>query len=158
MTSGGKWLAKPAFPGDDGSPDLALRAQFASPTAVLVQQLQTTRLLVAVVTVRNEVQEEATDKSSHLATVSMINAAGQKGLLAFTGVDSLTKWDPAARPVPVLGAEAAQSALDDGAKALVIDVAGPHRYVVTGPALLELAAGANQSNSTFPTDGTPAGY
>jgi hypothetical protein len=70
----------------------------------------------------------------------MINDAGQKGLLAFTGVDSLANWDPAARPVPVLGAEAAQSAIADGAEALVIDVAGPQRYVVTGIALVELAA------------------
>jgi hypothetical protein len=40
----------------------------------------------------------------------------------------------------VLGAEAAQSAIADGAEALVIDVAGPQRYVVTGIALVELAA------------------
>ena len=140
MTSGGKKLARPAFADDDGAPDLELRTELISPTPSLIARLKTSRLLVAVVAVTGETGSEGTDKSSHLAAVSMINDAGQKGLLAFTGVDSLAIWDPSARPVPVLGAEAGQAAIADGAMALVIDVAGPQRYVVTGIALVELAA------------------
>ena len=75
-----------------------------------------------------------------MAVVSMVNAAGERGLLAFTGLDALTRWDPQARPVPVTGPMAAQAALDDGATALVIDVSGPVRLVVTGPDLRLLAA------------------
>jgi len=139
MTSGGKELARPAFADDDGSPDLVLRTALIAPTGSLIALLKTSRLLVAVVSVAGESSADGSEKSSHLAAVSMINDAGQKGLLAFTGVDSLAIWDPTARPVPVLGAEAAQSAIADGAEALVIDVAGPQRYVVTGIALVELA-------------------
>lgn len=140
MASGGKELARPAFADDDGSPDLELRTSLISPSDSLIALLKTSRLLVAVVAVADETSADGSDKSSHLAAVSMINDAGQKGLLAFTGVDSLAIWDPSARPVPVLGVEAAQSAIADGAEALVIDVAGPQRYVVTGIALIELAA------------------
>jgi len=77
--------------------------------------------------------------------VSMISAAGHKGLLAFTGLDSMARWDPAARPVPVTGEAAAQAALDDGAQALVIDVLGPARVVVTGADLVNLAATMRRS-------------
>ena len=139
MTSGGKKLARPAFADDDGAPDLELRTELISPTPSLIARLKSSRLLVAVVAIADETSADGTHKSSHLAAVSMINDAGQKGLLAFTGVDSLAVWDPAARPVPVLGTEAAKSAIADGASALVIDVAGPKRYVVTGIALVELS-------------------
>jgi hypothetical protein len=74
-----------------------------------------------------------------MAVVSMISAAGEKGLLAFTGVDAMAQWDSAARPVAVTGAAAAQAALDDGAQALVIDVLGPARTVIAGPDLVALA-------------------
>jgi hypothetical protein len=79
------------------------------------------------------------DKDSHMAVVSMVNAAGERGLLAFTGVDAMQAWDPAARPVPVSGMAAAQAALDDGNAALVLDVCGPHRRVVAGAELERLA-------------------
>ena len=139
MTSGGKKLARPAFPDDDGAPDLALRAALVAPTAAVFDTLKTARLLAAIIAVPGEIGSDGSDKSSHLAAVSMINATGQKGLLVFTGLDSLATWDPSARPVPVLGWQVAQSAIEEGAQALVIDVAGPHRFVVTGAALVELA-------------------
>lgn len=98
------------------------------------------RLLVAVVAVADERSADGGDKDSHMAVVSMVNAAGQRGLLAFTGLDALRQWDADARPVPVRGADAARAALQDGADALVIDVAGPQRVVVSGPHLQALAA------------------
>lgn len=137
---GGRSLAGPAFPNDDGSADPDLRALLAQPEADLVDRLRTGRLLVAVVAVADEVDEAGGDKSSHMAVVSMISASGEKGLLAFTGLDSLARWDPAARPVPVTGIDAAQAALDDGAQALVIDVLGPARAIIAGPDLRALAS------------------
>jgi hypothetical protein len=74
-----------------------------------------------------------------MAVVSMVNERGERGLLAFTGVDSLASWNPEARPVPAWGREVARAALDDGAAAVVIDVTGPTRRVLTGSALLALA-------------------
>ncbi|MDA3021255.1 MAG: SseB family protein [Actinomycetota bacterium] len=141
MTPGGKKLARPLSPTDDGAPDLALRAELVAPTAAVIEILKSARLLAAVVVVPDEIGTAGPDKSGHLASVSMINATGEKGLLAFTGLDSLASWDRSARPVPVLGISAAKSAIEDGAQALVIDVAGPHRFVVTGAALIALAGG-----------------
>ena len=94
-------LASPANPADDGSAAEDLRALLRRPTSpeALVDALAHGRLLVAVSAVLEDTDESGEEKSSHMAVVSMINAAGEKGLLAFTGVDSMTAWDPAARPV-----------------------------------------------------------
>jgi hypothetical protein len=136
----GRSLAAPAFPDDDGSADEDLRRALADIGADHVSALRSARLLVPIVAVADEVDESGADKASHMAVVSMVNASGQRGLLAFTGLDSMHGWDPAARPVPVLGADAARAALEDGAAALVIDLLGPHRIVLSGPSLSALAA------------------
>ena len=135
----GRTLAGPAFPDDDGCADPTLRELLAVQPPSWVEQLRSRRLLVAVVAVADEVDAAGADKGSHMAVVSMISAAGEKGLLAFTGVDAMAQWDSAARPVAVTGAAAAQAALDDGAQALVIDVLGPARAVIAGPDLVALA-------------------
>lgn len=137
---GGRSLASPAFPDDDGSADPALRTGLASGSPDLPALLAGARLLVAVVPVLDE-RDDATgaDKRSSMAIVSMVNARGQRGLLAFSGTDALAAWDPQARPVPVSARDAARAAIDDGAEALVIDVAGPVRRVLEGAALRALA-------------------
>ena len=50
-------------------------------------------------------------------------------------------WDPQARPVPVRAQLAAQAAIQEGAAALLVDVAGPTRLVVEGVDLEGLARG-----------------
>ena len=104
----------------------------------MLRALASSRLLVAVMAVADEVDVGGSDKSSHMAVVSMVNAAGDKGLLAFTGLDSMAAWNPEARPVPVPARAAAEAALADGAQALVIDVAGPARVVIPAAVLPEL--------------------
>jgi hypothetical protein len=76
-----------------------------------------------------------------MAAVLMRGRDGRLALLAFTGTSALQQWDPQARPVPVPMAQAAQSALNDDAAALVLDVAGPVRFVVEGEDLRALAEG-----------------
>ncbi len=104
----------------------------------MLRVLARSRLLVAVMAVADEVAEDGSDKSSHMAVVSMVNAAGEKGLLAFTGLDSMALWNPDARPVPVPAPAAAEAAIADGAQALVIDVAGPARLVIPADMLSDL--------------------
>ncbi|WP_457205768.1 SseB family protein, partial [Nocardioides sp. P5_C9_2] len=53
----------------------------------------------------------------------------------------LTSWDAGARPVPVATRLAARSAVQEGAAALVVDIAGPATAVVEGDDLTRLAAG-----------------
>lgn len=76
-----------------------------------------------------------------MAAVSIQRPDGRRGMLAFTGVEPLRRWDPAARPLPVTAREAAETALADGADALLVDLAGPVRLVLEGEDLAAVAAG-----------------
>jgi hypothetical protein len=83
----------------------------------------------------------AHDKTSDMATVLLQGADGRMALLAFSGMPALQAWDADARPVPVTARTAAQAALQDGAAAIVVDVAGPAPFVVESQDLEGLAQG-----------------
>ena len=144
-------IPDPGFAGDDGSvaPEVAdaLRRYDADPRRHLeaLAVLQHVRVLVPVVAVLGEVEHDehgrAHDKTSDMATVLVEGADGRKALLAFTGTEPLQRWNPEARPVPVALRVAAQSAVQDGADALVLDIAGPALFPVEGGALRSLAEG-----------------
>lgn len=108
---------------------------------LVLELLMGARLLVAVVATADTVDDAGADKDSHMSVVSMVSPSGERGLLAFTGLDSMALWDPQARPVPILAPDAARAALDDGTTAIVIDVLGPARHVVSGQRLAFLAKG-----------------
>lgn len=147
-------LLAPAYPDDTGAAPAAVSealaaydARRADPDAYaeVVAALQAGRLLVPVVAVLGEAEVDGAgltrDKSSEMAAVLLTGADGRLALLAFTGVESLAAWDPEARPVPVLSQLAAQSAIQEGAAAVVVDVAGPVPFVLEGEDLQGLAAG-----------------
>jgi hypothetical protein len=144
-------IPDPGFAGDDGSaaPELtaALTAWQRDPSTYVeaLAVLQRSRLLVPVIAVLGEVEYDgaglAREKDSDMATVLVQGADGRLALLAFTATGSLAGWDPQARPVPVAAQVAAQSAVQDGAAALVVDLAGPVRFVVEGDDLRGLAEG-----------------
>ncbi|MCH1868966.1 SseB family protein [Nocardioides sp. CFH 31398] len=141
-------IPDPGFAGDDGAADPALLATLAAagtdPAAALAA-LGTSRLLVPVTAVAGEVETGpdglAREKDSDMAVVLMRGRDGRLALLAFSGTESLARWDPGARPVPVAGRTAARAAREDDAEALVVDVAGPTPYVVEGDDLVGLAEG-----------------
>ena len=144
-------IPDPGFAGDDGAAPAELVAAMAAwdadprtfPEALAA--LQRSRLLVPVVAVLGEVEHDAAglahDKSSDMAAVLMRGGDGRLALLAFTGTAALAAWDAAARPVPVPAQVAARSALQDGATALLVDVAGPVPCVIEGEDLEGLAGG-----------------
>jgi hypothetical protein len=145
-------LADPAYPGDDGSaaPEVAeaMAAYDADPEAghrPALAVLQDSRLLVPVVATLGEVEHDerglAHDKSSDMAAVLITGRDGRRALLSFTSTDSLRTWNPDARPVGVSTRQAARAALQDGADALVVDVAGPVLFAVEGQELRDLAEG-----------------
>ena len=130
-------IPDPGFPGDVGVADPGVldamdhyrAGEMSLPE--LIERLQGTRLLVPVVAVLDSLSTDdeaeghghghVVEKDSHMAAVSMINPDGRRGLLAFTGVESLNHWDAAARPVPVTFEAALEAARSDGADALVLD-------------------------------------
>jgi hypothetical protein len=136
-------LPDPGFAGDDGAAAPALVAALAAYDARpesrehwlrAVSALQDARLLVPVVAVA---EEGGTD----MAAVLMQGRSGRTALLAFTGQESMSAWDARARPVPVTAPDAAKAALQNGAEALLVDVAGPVLFPLEGEDLGSLAAG-----------------
>jgi SseB protein N-terminal domain len=107
--------------------------------------LDASRLLVPVVAVLAEEDTGAPgglrrDKSSEMALPTLIGADGRAALPAFTSLDSLARWRPDARPVPVPPAHVWRSGAQE-ASAVVIDVAGPVPFAVDGARLAALAGG-----------------
>jgi SseB protein N-terminal domain len=145
-------IPDPGFAEDDGSAAEALvhalAAYDADPDAgheVTLAVLQSHRLLVPVVAVLGEVAHDDAgrprEKTADMATVLMRGRDGRTALLAFSSTDNLHRWDPTARPVPVTAPRAAEAALQDGAAAILLDVAGPVPFVVETDDLRELAEG-----------------
>jgi len=141
----------PSSSGDIGAADPALveaLATYADDGSVepVVAALARARLLLPVMATPGEIETaDATglpaESTAEIAVVFMQRADGRKALLAFSGLDTLTAWNPQARPVPVSARAAAQAVLADGADAMLIDVAGPARCVVETDAVGHLAAG-----------------
>lgn len=145
-------IPDPGFAGDDGSAAPALTAALTAYDVAPDERhhatlavLQDTRVLVPVVAVLGEVELDerglAHDKSSDMAAVLMRGRDGRTALLAFSGTTALQAWNPEARPVPVTVHDAARSAVQDGAEALLLDVAGPVTLVVEAEDLRLLAQG-----------------
>ncbi|MER5516444.1 SseB family protein [Streptomyces sp. NPDC002763] len=138
------------YSADDGSADPRLAAALAAwaedRTAVgpVLAALNGARLLVPVVAVLGEVEEDGNglrrEKSSDMA-VPTLKAGHRTALPAFTSTESLARWDPAARPVAVPLHQALQAAVHEKADTVVLDLAGPVPFELTGPALLALAEG-----------------
>jgi len=138
------------FSDDDGTADprlsAALTAWAEDRTAVgpVLEALKGARLLVPVVAVLGEVEEDENglrrEKTSDMA-VPTLKAGSRTALPAFTSTDSLARWDPAARPVAVPLHQALQAAAHEKADTVVLDLAGPVPFELTGSALLALAEG-----------------
>jgi len=152
MGADGRAIVAPEFPDDDGSavPEVAtaLSAYDADPETghrSALAALQDSRVLVPVVATLGEVEYDehglAHDKTSDMATVLITGRDGRTALLSFTSTASLQAWHAEARPVGVSARQAARAALQDGADALLVDVAGPVLFPVEGQDLRDLADG-----------------
>jgi type III secretion system (T3SS) SseB-like protein len=146
-------LADSPFPGDTGEASENTRRLIATavaevtPTAYLraVAALCGDRLLVPVVATTTRLGESVggltSDKEAEMSLVILQVRDGRRALLAFTGLDALQAWQPDARPVPVTIDIAAQAARSEELTVVLIDVAGPHPFVIEGEVLADLAAG-----------------
>ncbi|WP_436770912.1 SseB family protein [Yinghuangia sp. YIM S09857] len=145
----GKSIPDPGFSGDDGTADAALAEALAGTPprrGDVLTALAGARLLVPVVALLGELEDTAPgelkrEKSSDMAVPTIAGPSGRKALPAFTSTDALARWRPDARPVPVDARRAAMAAYAEGADTLLLDLAGPSTYEVTGPALRALAEG-----------------
>ncbi|MGP3635924.1 SseB family protein [Streptomyces sp. 24-1644] len=143
-----KNIPDPGFSDDDGTaaPELtaALAAWSQDRKAVgpVLEALLGARLLVPVVAVLGEVEEDENglrrEKTSDMA-VPTLQAGDRRALPAFTSTASLALWDPEARPVAVPLHQALQAAAHEKADTVVLDLAGPVAFELTGSALRALA-------------------
>ncbi len=150
-----KNIPDPGYSDDDGAADPALTAALAAwaedRTAVgpVLEALSGARLLVPVVAVLGEVEEDENglrrEKTSDMA-VPTLQAGDRRALPAFTSTASLARWDPQARPVAVPLHQALLAAAHEKADTVVIDLAGPVAYELTGSALLALAEGRTSAD------------
>jgi SseB protein N-terminal domain len=81
------------------------------------------------------------EKVSEIAMPSITGRDGRPALAAFTCLDAVRRWRPAARPVPVPSLGVWQSAMQESS-AVVIDIAGPVPLAIEGARLEAMAAGA----------------
>jgi hypothetical protein len=140
------------FRDDNGAADprvtAALAAYYAGQGSEqdALTALAAARLLVPVVAVPADdpaVKEDKAvkgDKNSQMVLPTLIGRDGRPAVLAFTGLDTLARWRPNARPVPAESDRVWRAAVADGC-AVVIDVAGPVPVAVEGTRLAALAAG-----------------
>ncbi|MYS32800.1 MULTISPECIES: SseB family protein [unclassified Streptomyces] len=150
-----KNIPDPGYSDDDGTADPALASALAAwaedrtAVAPVLEALKGARLLVPVVAVLGEVEEDEKglrrEKTSDMA-VPTLQAGGRRALPAFTSTASLARWDPQARPVAVPLHQALQAAAHEKADTVVLDLAGPVAFELTGAALRALAEGRTSAD------------
>ncbi|MGW1074810.1 SseB family protein [Streptomyces sp. NPDC002537] len=152
-----KNIPDPGFADDNGAADPELTAALAAWSADpaggdsrVLAALRGARLLVPVVAVLGEVETGPDglkrEKTSDMAVPTLQAPDGRKALPAFTSTESLARWRADARPVAVPLHQALQAAAHEKADTVVLDMAGPVPYQLTGPALLALAEGRRSAD------------
>jgi hypothetical protein len=146
-----KRIPDPGFAGDEGGADPALadaqRAHAADPARLpeVLAALHRARVLAPVVAVLGETGTNdaglTVDKTSDIALPLLVGPDGSRAVPVFSSLETLARWDPAARPVPVEGARAAAVAIAEQAEALVLDVAGPMPVTLESAEVQALAEG-----------------
>jgi type III secretion system (T3SS) SseB-like protein len=154
-----KNIPDPGFAADTGAADPALAAALAAWQAApeepgaeehVLEALAGSRLLVPVVAVLVESGTDDSglrrDKSSEMAVPTLTSPGGRRALPAFTSAETLARWNAEARPVAVPLRQALQAVAHEKADTLVLDLAGPVTYQLTGPALRALAEGRTSTD------------
>ncbi|MGD9484347.1 SseB family protein [Streptomyces sp. TRM70308] len=146
-----KNIPDPGYADDDGAADPALARALAAYAADrgaqgrVLDALPGARLLVPVVAVLGEAETGPDglrrDKSSDMAVPTLTAPGGRRALPVFSSTASLARWQADARPVAVPFHRALQAAAHEQADTLVLDLAGPVTFQLTGSALRALAAG-----------------
>jgi len=82
----------------------------------------------------------AVDKSQELSIVTVAGPDGRRVLPVFASVEAMSRWNPAARPVPADGVRVALAAADDGTDLVVLDPGSEEgEFVVRRPAVWAVA-------------------
>lgn len=107
--------------------------------AAVVAELRRSRLLIPLIA-RLDVAGvngagQLVDKSAELAIVTVKGPDGRTVLPAFTSVDSMSRWDPKARPIPADAVRIALAAASENTDLVVLDPVSESEFVIRRPAL-----------------------
>jgi hypothetical protein len=154
-----KNIPDPGFADDTGTADAALaealtawHADRAAPAAEqrVLEALTTARLLVPVIAVLGESETDESglrrDKTSEMAVPTLTAPGGRRALPVFTSTAALAAWRTDARPVATPLPRVLQALVHEKADTLVLDLAGPVTYQLSGPALRALAEGRTDTD------------
>jgi hypothetical protein len=136
---------------DDGSADPALLAALTAFRAgaggqrEVVDAYRAARLLIPLVAEKGDHAIGAhgleIDKTQELSIVTVAAPDGRRVLPVFTSVDTMRRWDAAARPVPADGVRTALSAAADDTDLIVVDPASETEFVIRRPAVWAIGQG-----------------
>ncbi len=137
--------------GDDGSADPALLAALVAfregsgDQVEIVDAFRTARLLIPLVAEKGAEgigpTGLAVDKTQELSIVTVAAPDGRRVLPVFTSVETMSRWDPAARPVPADGVRVALAASADDTDLVVVDPGSETEFVIRRPAVWAIAQG-----------------
>lgn len=137
-------LAPNPFAGDDGSRPVAFAAAKAveppQRTPAVVAALRDGRVLVPVRAHARPATLAEAESCDQSTTMTVEVPDGRSAMPVFTSIGALTAWDPAARPLPVRGPQAAHAATELADGLLLVDP-GDEPVLVPRPAVVALARG-----------------
>lgn len=136
---------------DDGSADPDLLAALDAfrdgrgDQVAVIDAYRTARLLIPLIADRGDEGVGAgglvVDKTQELSIVTVAAPDGRRVLPVFTSVDTMRRWDAAARPVPADGARTAVAASADDTDLIVIDPGSETEFVIRRPAVWAIGQG-----------------
>ena len=136
---------------DDGSADPALLAaltEFSTGSddqVPVVEAVRGARLLVPLLAHAGELGEtpdgRTVDKTQELSIATVRAPDGRAVLPAFSSVQTMSAWNPRARPVPAVGPRIALAAAGEQTELVVVDPTSPTEFVLRRAVLKALATG-----------------
>jgi hypothetical protein len=138
-----------AYAADDGTADPALVAALRrfhagdGDEVDVLEALRGARLLIPLIAHAGDEgvgpHGLVVDKTQELSIVTVAGPDGRAVLPAFTSVETLRAWDPAARPVPAESRRVALAAASEQTQLMVLDPVSSTEFGLRRPALWALA-------------------
>lgn len=136
---------------DDGSADPALLAALhrfragEGSQAEVVDAFRSARVLVPLIAEKGEEGVApsglAVDKTQELSIVTVAAPDGRRVQPVFSSVETMQRWDPSARPIPVEAVRAALAASSEDTDLIVLDPTSDTEFVIRRPAVWAVAQG-----------------
>lgn len=134
---------------DDGSADPALLAALLNfrrgqgGQTEVVDAFRSARVLVPLVAEKGEEGVApsglAVDKTQELSIVTVAAPDGRRVQPVFSSVETMSRWDAAARPIPVEAVRVALSASSEETDLIVLDPGSETEFVIRRPAVWAIA-------------------